>query len=320
MQKPILFIITTVIISSPNLSLSMKNTNKYKTSSIDLMLSKKKAHISTVGYISTYDWCIKRAEEFLNEQRSAILQGLNMSQEEFKFTKEAFKETIEKNIIEPEQEQLNACTEQDETHDCQINQAIKDTLKSDTLRNLLNIKKVYILNDILHAERKNACTIKFFKTHKNSNSISHTDGHNVFISTKLYSKAKDWWLKECSLEAHIGHELAHILCKHFIEKKLFEALCELQITKKENKIQKFELDLLLTKFIIATEIQADILGLFNNKKWAQDQLNCYSVLIKETENSNYDNYADNKHPKFKERANYFKEILSYMQKESIELT
>lgn len=277
--------------------------NIYKIEKFDLLLSRKPKKCST------YQWCKKRAEEYLLERKNDLLAGLEIKEYEL----ESLKSEYAENLINQRVCNINGFDKEEEK---KILEPIKGIVTNKTVIKEFLIKKLVKINNFFCARLQNQSEIRFLKNKKN-NCLAEFIGRDILISEKVFSIAKESWLSRGSLEAHIGHELAHILCKHTVEVRILQALTDIKIKENKNIIPAHQLVSLLNKFIVATEIQADIVGLFEDEKLAKDQENCYKDLIKHTMGTNFENYCGFAHPSLKDRADYFEKIYASMKKENI---
>jgi hypothetical protein len=98
-----------------------------------------------------------------------------------------------------------------------------------------------------------------------------SDGYNVILNPRLNSNE--------ALEITIGHELGHVKCKHVQETACLRDIYNTQRIHRRTNVDNATFERTILDFIIATEAQADIVGIFNKQAWLRNQKNHYQNYV-----------------------------------------
>lgn len=269
---------------------------------------------------STYKWCCDRSEEYVQEKKAKILKILGINSQDWEEVKKPiYKKNLDffchKNDSYFKTLEANFSNE--------IEESIAKTIGNKNVKKKILEKKElnFVIKFLSMPEDFEEVTEGFKKTPEDfKDIITMNDGYHIFISQDLYLNAKRNWLKQSSLECQLAHEIAHILCRHSVERasfiEIFEKSKETKFKDKLKKlgikteISKTEFENALKEWDLVAEIQADTVGIFNKKKWALDQYNRYIQKAKQKV------YDPNRLPLIY-IINYFKEISEHMEKDPI---
>ncbi|EKD23251.1 MAG: hypothetical protein ACD_82C00181G0002 [uncultured bacterium] len=298
-KKALKFCIIAAIISSNKL-LPMRMRN------IDLRLNKKPANISV------YDWSKQKAQELVNEKRHAILALLGRTDNGWEETKENL-EPIYKKSADHYEKKYKKQILPPSSHGL-----IMSIIKHPMIQKELGITSISIKENIIIAERAYAYPIKFLCEDPDEpiDSPEASDGYNIIISPQMAFSGK---YSDEELEAFIGHELAHIKYKHIPEIYCFTNLYREKLSRNETNVNQDTFDEALHAYNRAIEIQADIVGTFNNWIWLETVENYWQNQTEIINSRNMDPHSyelDIDHPPVAVRANYFNNMFSEIKRES----
>jgi len=261
-------------------------------SGIDLQLHRKPRNVST------YNWCTERARGFVQQKRSVMLKMLNIAnQDEWKRTKKSLEREYKSECLESlnEKEAVSQTPFDQSTRRC-----ITNILKKPSVKRKFKITNIIDKGNIITVETAEGEEINFVKIENKEHPIYSTDQAVCISQAKIQSIAL-----ESEIEAIIGHELAHVLRKHAFEDYCMKRTYELN---EKSAPDEKTFNEALYDFKRAYEIEADIVGTFNNLHLAQ---NLYDFFSKRTSPALPDKNAE--HPSYKERATYMSSIAWYMK-------
>jgi len=268
---------------------------------INLQLDKKPPHISV------YNWCSQKAKELKTKKKEAVLKILGIkNQNEWELNKKRIKPLHAKVMLEAKNKTTLKETAYNyikESYE-QIKKSFYSAIQNPTIQKKLGDTTI---NDQKYAaiiSSKKIGTVELVKTSLKYESAPTSADHNTIYVVPTSIILCD--LSDDEIQASLCHELAHILCKHNLDDYCMR---QLHIEKKlKNKKQFNEA---LSQFKKATEIEADIVGLFNNQKTAKS----LTTMIEKFKSLNFTTKNDPNHPAPNERVKYLKKISEALQSE-----
>jgi len=267
---------------------------------INLRLNERPAHISV------YKWCKQRAKALVDEKRNSLLRALGASHRDWENTKRRIKNYM-KHLNQEDQGQALP----DHIKNC-----IYSILRKPYIQKKFSILQVTNQNNKIVALASKGKHIAFVGKNK-GNMDADGPSRTIHINPTHYS-----WFPDQEIQAAIGHGLAHIKREHHLKLWYIAQLYEDKRIKFPRQAFEKELDrnlipntrenIALFEFARAQEIEADIVGIFNDQGFAQ-ALHSYF----DRPGKDQDTLA---HPADSKRAAYFGEISEHMGREQRQKT
>jgi len=252
---------------------------------INLELDKKPDHVQV------YNWCTKKAEIHVKKYKNEVMKILNISFEQL--------ENIKKRIVyinnNPTKKSLTLIEEKIKNCVCNVltHPYVKEKLK------ITNLKTTPLK---IIAKTRNDSSIEIIC--QNSNEYIKTNGRNtIYINPTIISQ---YGFSPTEIEVMLAHELAHIACKHYLDLTIFKKI----YNTSNNTISPNQFNSAYNNMQKALEVEADIVGIFNNRKWAQIS----TLLFQKFLQNNYTKAPT--HPTVQQRLRYFKSIYHVLLKKS----
>jgi len=256
---------------------------------IDLKLHEKP------NSIDTYEWCAARATKFVNEKRNNLLTVLNVSQKEWALRQASF------DSAQDRQGHRNGLFSQKNKHTVMpenIRQSIHNILENPKVQRDFGITSITSDRFQIIAHRKNGQKIYFIPTHSQAGLAASTQ-NTIYINPGTIQRVR---YTNAELTATLGHELAHVLCEHYLDR------CVIHNINRSRSNSTFRSA--LHEFYRAQETQADLMGSFNNQILIQTKIKALKTRTYASEEK------DPIHPSTHQSLNYFNEMYQSIQNDS----
>jgi len=327
MGKNVLFKITKLfsvlsLVLVQNVALSMYYPD---TRPIDLKLREKPRDVST------YEWCRKRAREFVEEKKKKIQRLLGATGENMLFVEKA-KKIGDEQEAEKRDKKYYLRFPISEPVPSEVKRLLSDLFANSYIKKDLQVKAIKIKNNRIVVERGNKfgniivfARFRDFKGEKVDMLNDPIDDflgvlHNYGDYLILGDLEKIWaWIQGGfkMMKSLTGHELGHIVCEHRRKRDMLKLIKWFLIDNKKRKnISEESFNLALLEFQRAQEIEADIVGAFDEVALVDGLIRFFSneALLSQTSGV-HEKLKLAQHPSSRQRLVYLKQMLESMRRE-----
>jgi len=255
---------------------------------------------TTLGVI-TYEQAKEIARDVVNEKKENVLHLLDLDNEKW----EEAKKTLQPGYTEPVNIDHN-CFVKKEKMSPEIKQSVHNVLENPDVKSAFGITSIAEEDFKIKATRENGKNIYFvLSTPSQINSWAASSEKTVYI---VPEEMKRLSISSSELEASIGHELGHILSEHNLEDQWLMSEYKKNLKAKDSVAFQSALN----EWRRAQEVEADIVGTFNNGDWA----NALAASFQNNQRQIASYQLDPSHPPTSDRINYLTTLYSTAQQKA----